>query len=196
MLGHGLVDAGGGDGYLCQRFRLFLSQLFDFHAAFYRTHRQVLAVGAVQQDREVVFLVDICTGSHHHAVDRVPLDVHSQDRVGVFKGLVRRTRQFHPASLAAATGFHLGLDDSQTGAQLRESGFGFFGGVGNFARQNRNLVLGKQIACLVFVKIHAVPSLVSSLRHISTSREHPQSISLRSESVNEMAPVTSTIALS
>src|SRR6478735_226595 len=61
-------------------------ELLDLHAALDARHREVGAVGPVEQHREVVLLGDARARGDHHAVDRVALDVHAEDLGRLLRG--------------------------------------------------------------------------------------------------------------
>ena len=108
------VDTDGGvEGDAGQGLGAFLREGLDVHAAFARAHRQVAAVRAVQQDREVVFGGNIRAGRDHDLLDDVALDVEAEDRLGLLVGLVGGVGELDTAGLATAAGLHLRLDDQQ-----------------------------------------------------------------------------------
>ena len=108
------VDADGGiEGDAGQGLGTFLREGLDIHAAFARTHRQVAAVRAIQQDREVVFGGNVRADSDHDLLDDVALDVEAEDRLSLLVGFVGGVGELDAAGLAAATGLHLRLDDQQ-----------------------------------------------------------------------------------
>ena len=106
-------DAGQGLGAL-------LREGLDVHAALARAHRQVAAVRAVQQDREVVFGGDVRADSDHDLLDDVALDVKAEDRLGLLVGLVGGVGELDAAGLTAAARLHLSLDDQQRGPLSQE----------------------------------------------------------------------------
>ena len=57
--------------------------LFDLHAALDRAHRQVGAVGAVEQEGDVVLLGDVAGLGDQQLLDDVALDVQAEDVLGV-----------------------------------------------------------------------------------------------------------------
>jgi hypothetical protein len=85
--------------------------LFYIDAALGAHHPQKLALGSIQQECAVVLGFDVARALHQDALDGVALDVHSEDRAGHLSGLVGRTSELYPASLAAAADLNLGLDD-------------------------------------------------------------------------------------
>ncbi len=158
FVGLGLVDADGRvDRDLGQGFGALNGELLDFHAAFNRAHGQVVAVGPVQQDGEVVFLGDVSTLGDHHAVDGVALDVHPEDVGGVFKRLVSGLGDLDAAGLAAASGLNLCLYDSYA-ADFLGSCLCFFRGVRHDASKHGYTVRLEHIARLVFKQVHGLVS--------------------------------------
>ena len=112
------VDAGDRvDRDAGQRVGALDGELLDLHAALGGAHREERAVGAVQQEREVVLLGDVAGLGDQHAVHDVALDVEAEDRLGLLARLVGGLGQLHAAGLAAAAGLDLRLDDDG-GAEL------------------------------------------------------------------------------
>ena len=140
-------DAGEGLGALDR-------ELLDLHAALDAAEREVRAVRAVQQHREVVLLVDAGALRDHDALDDVTLDVQAEDGLCRLVRLVGGLRDLDAAGLAAAAGLDLGLDDDHA-ADLLGRGPRLFGRVRDEAGEHRNLVLLEEVACLVFVQIHS-----------------------------------------
>ena len=158
FVGLGLVDAHGRvDRDLGQGLGALDGELLDFHAALDRAHGQVVAVGPVQQDGEVVFLGDVRTLGDHHLVDGVALDVHAEDVGGVLKRLVGGLGDLDAAGLAAATGLDLCLDDSYA-ADLLGSCLCFFRGVRHDAGKHGYTVRLEHIARLIFKQVHGLVS--------------------------------------
>ena len=116
--------------------------------------RQVRAVGPVEQHREVVLLRDVGSGSDHHALDDVTLDVETEDRLGGGFSLIRRLGDLDAARFAATAGLHLRLDHGDA-AELLGGCARLGGGVGDDAGEHGHAVLLEQIAGLVFEEIHA-----------------------------------------
>ena len=78
--GLGGVDADDRvDGHARKRLGPLDRELLDLHAALDRAHREVAALGAIEQHGEVELLRDLGSRGDHHLVDRVALDVHAQD---------------------------------------------------------------------------------------------------------------------
>src|SRR5215217_8570256 len=95
------VDLHSGEGL-----RPLDGELLDVHPALLARHREVAAVGPVQQHREVVLLGDLG-----------PLGIHAEDLAGPGRGLIRVVRELHAAGLASSPGLDLGLDDDGAAAQ-------------------------------------------------------------------------------
>ena len=140
-----------------QRLGLLDGELLDLHAALAGGHREVRAVGAVQQHREVVLLGDRGGRRDHHAVHGVALDVHAEDLRGDLLGLLDGRRQLDAAGLAAAAGLDLRLDDDLAAA-LRQQPLGrragLLRGLGDGAAQHGHAVLLEQVARLVLEEVH------------------------------------------
>ena len=73
----------GVDGHLGEPLGLGGGDLFDLHAALDRAHRQVGAVGAVEQEGDVVLLGDVAGLGDQQLLDDVALDVQAEDVLGV-----------------------------------------------------------------------------------------------------------------
>ena len=152
--GLGPVDARDRvDGDARERLGPLDGQLLDLHAALGRAHGEERAVGAVEQEREVVLLGDVAGLGDEHAVHRVALDVHAEDRGGLLAGLLGGLGELHPARLAAPARLHLGLDDHGR-AQLRRDGRRRVRVLHGATRQHRHSVGGEEILRLVLVQVH------------------------------------------
>jgi hypothetical protein len=120
-------------------------------------HRQVGALGAVEEQREVVLLGDPGPRGDHDGADGEALDVHAEDGLRVLLGLLRRLGDLDAAGLAAATGLDLRLDHGDTAA-LGPDGLGGRAGLlwcgGGGAGQNRHSVRLEHVARLVLEEIH------------------------------------------
>src|SRR5690606_30499953 len=152
--GLGLVDAGQRVHLdTGERLGLLDGELLDLHAALDAAQRQVGAVRAVQEHREVELLRDACARGDHDALDDVTLDVQTQDRLGRLVRLVGGLGDLHATGLAAATGLDLSLHDDDA-ADLLSSCLHLLGGVGDDAGENRHSVGFEKVSCLVLVEIH------------------------------------------
>src|SRR6478609_9268832 len=158
LAGLGVVDADVGvDGDPRQRLGALDGELLDLHAALLRAHREVGAVRAVEEDREVVLLVDLGALGDHHLVHGVALDVHAQDGAGVLLRLVRRLRHLDAAGLAAPAGLHLRLDDGDPAARGTDPVGGRTGLLGrrrDSPCEHGDTVLLEHVTGLVLEEIH------------------------------------------
>jgi hypothetical protein len=112
LLGLGQIHAGERvDRDLRERIRALHRELLDVHAALRGGHRQERAVGAVEQEGEVVLLGDARRRGDEHPADDVALDVQAEDGFRLRPGVGRVVGQLHPAGLAPPAGLHLRLDD-------------------------------------------------------------------------------------
>ena len=137
--------------------------LFDLHAALDRAHRQVGAVGAVEQEGDVVLLGDVAGLGDEQLLDDVALDVEAEDVLGVLVGVVGGGGVFDAAGLAAAADLDLRLDHHRM-TDLFRDGLGALGGVGDPTGRARDVVLGEQFLRLVLEKIHGLHVFVSAIR--------------------------------
>ena len=109
-----LVDAGARvDRDLPDGVGVGLGDLLDLHAALDAGDAEVLPVGAVEQEGEVVLLHGRRRRRDQHPVDGEPLDLHPEDVRRVLEGLVGGLGELDAAGLAAAAGLDLGLDDAE-----------------------------------------------------------------------------------
>ena len=106
------------DRHLGQRLGPLDGELLDLHAALVGGHREEGAVGAVEQEGDVVLLLDVRARVDEHPVHRVALDVHAEDLLGVGPGVVRGLGDLHAAGLAAAADLDLRLDDGDAAELL------------------------------------------------------------------------------
>ena len=134
------------------------NSLFDLHATFHRAHGQVGAVGAIEQEGDVVLLGDVAGFGHQKLLDDMALDVEAEDALGVVVGVVGGRGVFHAAGLAPATDLDLRLHHDGL-ADLLGDGLRALSGVGDPARCRRDIVLGEQLFRLVLEKIHGLTSV-------------------------------------
>ncbi len=155
LRGFGRVDAGQRVHWDSrQRLRALHRELLDLDAALDAGHRQVGAVGPVEQEGHVVLLRDVAGLRHQHAMNRVTLDVHAEDGLGLLLRLSRVLSQLHAAGLATPTGLDLGLDHDR-GTDLVCDGARAVSCLGYFSRQHRDSMLGEEVLRLILHQIHA-----------------------------------------
>jgi hypothetical protein len=148
--------------------------LLDLHTALDRAHRQVGAVGAVEQEGDVILLGDVAGLGHQQLLDDVALDVEPEDVLGVGERVVGGGRVLHAAGLAAAAGLHLSLDHDGL-ADLLGDRLGVLRRVGHPAGRGRDVVLGEELFRLVLKKIHG-PTCLCCVRSSVTSRGAPDGL--------------------
>ena len=135
----------------------------DLDAALGGGDAEVVAVGPVDQEGEVVLLGDVGRGRDQHAVDGEALDVHAEDLARLRDGVLRVLGQLHATGLAAAAGLDLGLDHDP--AALRLGGcLGLLGRGDHGAHRDRDVVLGEELLRLVLHQIHVRPTPVRPVR--------------------------------
>ena len=117
----------GVDGHLGQPLGLGRGDLFDLHAALDRAHRQVGAVGAVEQEGDVVLLGDVAGLGDQQLLDDVALDVQAEDVLRVGERVVGGGGVLHATGLAAAAGLDLRLHHDRL-ADLLGDRLGVLGG--------------------------------------------------------------------
>ena len=145
----------GVDGHLGQPLGLGGGDLFDLHAALDRAHGQVGAVGAVEQEGDVVLLGDVAGLGDQQLLHDVALDVQAEDVLRVGERVVGGGGVLHAAGLAAAADLDLRLDHDRLADFLGDR-LGVLGGVGHPAGRGGHVVLGEQLLRLVFEEIHGL----------------------------------------
>ena len=100
------------DRDLLDRVRVGLGDLLDLDAALDGRDAEVLTVGPVEQEGEVVLLLRGRRRGDEHPLDGQALDLHAQDVGRVLEGLVGGLGELDAAGLAAAARLDLGLDDA------------------------------------------------------------------------------------
>ncbi|MEY9168156.1 hypothetical protein ABIE78_006275 [Sinorhizobium fredii] len=160
------IDRNGDD-----LFRRMLGNCLDIHAALGRNHEGNLADGAIDEDREIEFAVDVGAVLDIEAVDllagRAGLLGHqriAEHILGIGNDLVDRFRQPHAAlgigpeflelALAAAAGMDLALHDVKRSRQLFRGRFGFVGGEDRDTFRDRRAVALQQSLGLIFMDVH------------------------------------------
>src|SRR4051794_22622486 len=160
--GLGVVDADlRVDGDAGDRVGVLVRGDLDLHTALGGGDAEVVAVGAVDEEGEVVLLRDVGRRCDQRPVDRVALDVHAEDLARLRDGVLWVLGQLDAAGLAAASGLDLGLDDHAAtptrtlglGRGLRLLGCGDHG-----ADRDRDAVLGEELLRLVLHQIHDPPT--------------------------------------
>ena len=100
------VDGDLGDGL-----GVLVGGHLDLDAALDGGDAEVVAVGPVDEEGEVVLLGDVGRRGDQHPVDGVALDVHAEDLAGLGDRVLRVLGQLDAAGLAAAADLDLRLDD-------------------------------------------------------------------------------------
>ena len=139
-----------------------MRDLFDLHAARGGADGEERAVGAVEQEGEVVLLRDRAGFLDQDLVDRVALDVHAEDLGGLLLGVGGVGGDLHATGLTAASGLDLGLDDDAAG-QLLGCRTCLLHGVRDNAARHRDAVLREELLRLMFEQVHEGPSLLVRL---------------------------------
>ena len=158
LAGLRLVDAGARvDRDLLDGVRVGLGDLLDLDAALDRGDAEVLAVRAVEQEREVVLLLGRRRRRDQDPVDGEALDLHPEDVRRVLERLVGRLGELHAAGLATSTGLDLRLDDRDA-ADLLGRRLRGLGGLDHLAQRRHHSMLGEEHLRLVLHQIHDRPS--------------------------------------
>ena len=135
----------------------------DLDAALGAGDAEVVAVGAVDQEGEVVLLGDVGGRRDQHPVDGEALDVHAEDLARLGDGVLGVLRQLHAAGLAAAAGLDLRLDDDAAALGLGR-GLGVLGLCDDGADRHRHVVLGEELLRLVLHQVHDATNSVRPVR--------------------------------
>ena len=157
LVGLGLVDADVRvDRDPGQRLGTLDGELLDLHAALSRAHGEVAAVGAVEQQGEVVLLGDVRRPSAIITFCTTwPLMSRPRMSGGLLGRLLRGLRDLDAARLAATAGLDLCLDHHDRAADLRRRGRRLLRGDGGDAAQDGNPVFLEDVSRLVLVQIHS-----------------------------------------
>ena len=132
---------------------MLLGDFLDFGAAVSGGQHVVIAGGAVHGDGHVVFVQDVLGFGHQHAGHLVPVDGHRQDLLGFEDGLVTVVCDLDAARLSAMSDLHLSLDVARI-ADFLGCLRNLMGILGENGTRCGDVLFFKQLACLVFVKIH------------------------------------------
>ncbi len=141
------------DGHLGERVGVLVRDDLDLDTTLDAGDAQVVAVRAVDQEREVVLVLDVRRGGDQHPVDGEALDVHAEDVLGAGDGLLRVLGELDAAGLAASSGLDLGLDDDAP-ALLLGGCRGVLGLLDDGADRHRHVVLGEELLRLVLHQVH------------------------------------------
>src|SRR5271167_1169182 len=131
--------------------------LFDLYAALHRAHGEVGAVGAVEQEGDVVLLGDIAGLGDQQLLHDVALDVQAEDVLRVFVSVLGGGGVFDATGLAAAADLDLRFDHYR-GADLGGDFLRALGGVGGSTGRGGDVVLYEQFFGLILEKIHGSTS--------------------------------------
>ena len=130
LTGLGLVDTGQRvDRDLVHGVGVGLGDLFDLHAAFDTGDAEIIAIGAIKQIAEIIFLGNVGGRCNEHPVDGESLDLHTEDGFGMCLGLIGGLGKLDAAGLSAATSLDLRLDDDDS--ELLCSGLRLVGSIGD-----------------------------------------------------------------
>ena len=157
----GLHADGGLDADLDDRLRLLGRDLLDLHAALGGgNHHHALRL-AVEHEAQIELLRDGDAAFDIEAVDDLAggagLMRHqllAEQVVGGLQHLVLAAAELHAASLAAAAGVDLGLDDPELAADLARPVGRLFGAVGERALGHGHTEAGQDFLGLILVNIH------------------------------------------
>ena len=94
-------------------------------------------------------------------MNRVPLDVESEDVGCAGLGLSGILSELHAACLAAAADLYLRLDDDGL-ADASGDGLSGLGGGAHLPGRGRHIVLQEEFFCLVFVQVHVDSSFAAA----------------------------------
>ena len=132
---------------------MFFGDFLDFGAAVGGRQHVEVSGGAVHGDGHIVFVQDVLGFGHQHAGYFMAVDGHRQDGFGFQDGLIAVMRDLDAAGLASVTDFYLRLDNTRVADLIRSLG-DFMGVLSKDGTRGGDVLLLKQLTCLVFVKIH------------------------------------------
>ena len=145
-------------------FRMMRGDFLDIHAAFARRHHADALRGAIGDDANVVFLLDIGAFLDKQATHLLALgaglmrdQLHAQDLGGELAHLIDRTRQLHAAALAPAARVNLGLHHPDWPAELLGGGDSLLDRKRGNAARNDHAKLPEQFLALVLMDFHGNP---------------------------------------
>ena len=164
-----LEAVGGMERFEENLLRRLRGDLLDVHAPLVRNHQHRQAAGAVDDDAEVEFAVDVAARLDEDLLHQLSFGTSLDrdqflaqqgggDALGVLAGL----HEFDAAlrlvpldrPLAAAAGMDLGLHHGELPAELVEGGGGFVGGLGGDAGRYADPRLAEEGFALEFVNFH------------------------------------------
>ncbi len=133
--------------------RPLAGDFLDVDAALGARHHEHLAVRAIEHHAEVELLGDPRAFRHQHPVDRVPTNIHAEDRRGGVTSFIRTVGQLDAAGLAAAASVHLGLDRDRA-AEIGGDGARLPWRFRDPPRVDGHAVTGQDFRRLILVDIH------------------------------------------
>jgi hypothetical protein len=152
---------GGLDEFAKDRFGICFGDFFDFHAAGGAGHEENFAGGAVHEDAEVEFALDVEAFFDEQALNDTAAgsglhsnEVHTEHGAADFGGFIGRMREFYTAGFAATTGVDLRFNNDDWSAEALGGGAGFFLAESDFAAGSGNAVAGEYRLRLIFVNLH------------------------------------------
>ena len=138
-----------------------MRDFFDLHAAGGAGHDHGSFDGAVHQDAEIEFALDVEAfldqQAAHDAATGTGLrrdQVHAQNLRGQLRRFVGGTRQLHAAAFAAAAGMDLRLDHHDRRAELLGDLARLFGAGHHLAARRGNAEAAENFLSLIFVNFH------------------------------------------
>ena len=135
--------------------RLGGGHLLDLHTALHRAHGEVGAIGAIEQEGDVILLGDIAGLGDQQLLHNVTLDIQTEDVRGVGEGVLGRGGELHTAGLTAATSLDLGFHHDRS-ADLLGDRFSVGGRGGHPAGCGGDVVLGEEFLRLILEKVHGI----------------------------------------
>ena len=139
-----------------ERLRTRPGELLEVDAALGSHHREVVAAGAIQQERRVELPGDRQELLDEDARDGEPLEGGADHPVGGRGSGLGGIAELDPAGLAAAADLHLDLHD-RPAAELPRGGGGVLPAEGDDAAGRLHPLGAEQILAHVLVEIHAAP---------------------------------------
>jgi hypothetical protein len=140
---------------------IFLGDFLDFHAASGAGHEYDAAGGAIDEQAEIEFALDVQAFFDEQALDDTAGgtglrsdQLHAENLAGEIGSFVGRTGQLHASRFAAAAGMDLRFDDGDVGLQALGRFARFFLGEGDFAAGSGYAIPRQNRFRLVLMNLH------------------------------------------
>ena len=172
------LQTDGGMNRLAQNGAgIILGDFFNFHAARGAGHEHDAAAGAVDEQAEIKFALDVEAFFDEHALHDAAGgaglrrdELHAQDVAGDVGGLVGGARELDAAGFSAATGVDLRFHDANTRLQALRGFASFFLGESNFAARGSHTIARQNCLGLILMNLHRGSVIRSTLKQSASVR--------------------------